>query len=113
LFGEYVTNRADLPVNDNKNGYMLGFALGYDKVAKFGDWTFKYNYAKLEKDAVLDILPDSDRYEGKTNISAHEMMVDFGLGENTWLGLDIYRAQLLTNPKAPSTVVQVDWNMKF
>jgi hypothetical protein len=92
---------------------MLGFGLGADKVTKFGDWVLKYNYARLEKNAVLDILPDSDRYEGKTNIRAHEIALDFGLGENTWLGFDIYRAQLLTAPRAPSTVVQVDWNMKF
>jgi len=113
LFGEYVRNIADIDPYTGKSGYMLGFNLGYDKLVKFGDWTLKYNYARLEKNAVLDILPDSDRYEGKTNIRAHELALDFGLGENTWLGLDIYRAQLLTHPHAPSTVVQVDWNMKF
>ncbi len=113
LFGEYIRNFADIDPYTGKSGYMLGFGLGADKVAKFGDWVLKYNYARLEKNAVLDILPDSDRYEGKTNIRAHEIALDFGLGENTWLGLDVYRAQLLTAPRAPSTVVQVDWNMKF
>lgn len=113
LFAEYVRNIADIDPYTGKSGYMVGFGFGSAKVAKFGDWAFKYNYARLERNAVLDILPDSDRYSGKTNIRAHEIGFDFGLGESTWLGLDIYRAQLLSSPGSPSTLVQVDWNMKF
>jgi polyhydroxyalkanoate synthesis regulator phasin len=110
LFGQYVNN--SIPSDEN-NGFAVGFNLGAKKVAKFGDWQFKYIYAMLEKDAVLDILPDSDRFGGRTGIRAHEGIFTFGLSKNTSLGLDIYRGWAITNSKRAETLVQVDWNMKF
>jgi hypothetical protein len=127
VFGEYVANplkEADLAGStrirrDSKNtGFMVGFKLGAEKVEKWADWQFRYNYAKLSKDAIPDILPDSDRYGGKTGMKAHEGMIDFGLGKNTWLGIDFYYAEQLKGnfsqkQSKPTTLVQVDWNMKF
>lgn len=114
LFGEYVRNMSKtFKPDDNKSGYMLGMSLGADKVEKWGDWQLSYNFARLEKDAVLDVLPDSDRYGGATNIRGHEWKLAFGLGKNTSLDFDIYRIQKLSKPYAPETLVQVDWNMKF
>jgi len=117
LFGEYVNNINSAVKKDN-TGYMLGFKFGVEKVEKFGDWQFKYNYALLGRDAVPDILPDSDRYSGKTGMKAHEGVLDFGLGKNTWLGLDYYYGEQLKgnfgqSQSRPASVVQVDWNMKF
>ncbi|MFA5287692.1 MAG: hypothetical protein WC394_05445, partial [Candidatus Omnitrophota bacterium] len=77
------------------------------------DWQFKYLYAMLGRDAVLDVLPDSDRYGGKTGMRSHEGELTFGLGKNTSLGLDIYRSWSTIGAKAPETLVQFDWNMKF
>lgn len=117
LFGEYVKNiDSDVPKNDT--GYMCGMKFGAEKVEKWADWQLRYNYAMLEKDAVLDILPDSDRYGGKTGMRAHEVMFDWGLGKNTWLGLNYYYAWQLkgnfgSNQSRPTSLVQVDWNMKF
>ncbi|MBN1914216.1 MAG: putative porin, partial [Candidatus Omnitrophica bacterium] len=113
LFGEYVRNLNDSKPDDDKSGYMFGFGFGASKIAGWGDWKASYGFARLETDAVLDILPDSDRYGGKTNIRGHEVKFSYGLGENTTLDLDIYRTQKLSRPKAPETLVQVDWNMKF
>ena len=116
LFGEYVNNIAN-DVTEN-TGYMLGLKGGAKKLGKWGDWNFKYNFAMLEKDAILDILPDSDRYGGKTGMRSHEFEFNWGLGKNTWLGIDTYYgwqlpgnfSQTQTKPK---TVLQVDWNLKF
>ncbi|MFA5362840.1 MAG: putative porin [Candidatus Omnitrophota bacterium] len=110
VFSEYVYNSS---IADNNSGYMLGCKLGAEKVEGRGQWQIKYNFARLEKDAVPDILPDSDRYSGKTNMRAHEFILDYGLGKNTWLSFDCYRAQSLAKPNSPETVVQMDWNMKF
>ena len=117
LFGEYVQNINPAVKNDN-TGYMLGFKFGAEKVENFGDWQFRYNYAMLGKDSVLDILPDSDRYGGKTGIRSHEGMFDFGLGKNTWLGLDYYYGWQIpgnfnSSQTKPAQVFQLDWNMKF
>jgi hypothetical protein len=112
FFGEYVNN---LAVSDKNTGYALGFQFGHDKVEKWGDWQFKYIYAMLAKDAVIDTTPDSDRYSGKTGMRSHEGALTFGLGKNTYLGFDVYRSWNIigTSSKAPETLVQVDWNMKF
>ena len=119
LFGEYVDNIAQDVTRDN-TGYMIGCKFGQEKVVKWGDWQVRYNYAMLGKDSVLDILPDSDRYGGKTGMRAHEVMIDWGLGPNTWLGFDFYNAWKIpgnfpaaSNRTAPTWVYQFDWNMKF
>lgn len=112
LFGEYVNN---LAVSDKNTGFAMGFQLGNDKISKFGDWQFRYIYAMLEKDAVLDTTPDSDRYSGKTGMRSHEGILNYGLSKNTFLGIDVYRSWNIigTSTQAPETLVQVDWNMKF
>jgi hypothetical protein len=115
LFGEYLRNVA--APGDNA-GYGVGFSFGAPKIESFGQWKFKYIYGMLERNAVLDTLPDSDRYGGKTGIRSHEGVLEFGLGKNTWLSFDAYRSWniasgLSSGRKAPTTVVQVDWNMKF
>lgn len=121
FFGEYVVNPQKRNPDSLKNtGFMGGFKLGFEKVEKWADWQFRYNYAMLGRDAILDILPDSDRYGGQTGIRAHETSFDFGLGKNTWLGLDYYYGWRLgriggTAPSEtmPASVVQVDWNLKW
>ncbi len=112
FFGEYVNN---LAVSAKNTGFSTGFQLGNEKVEKWGDWQFRYIYAMLEKDSVPDFLPDSDRYGGKTGMRSHEGAITYGLGKNTSLGLDIYRSWNIigTSTKAPETLVQVDWNMKY
>ncbi|MDD5408742.1 MAG: putative porin [Candidatus Omnitrophica bacterium] len=110
LLGEYVNN---LDVSKASSGFSCGFKLGNDKIEKWGDWQIKYIYAMLGRDAVLDVLPDSDRYGGKTGIRSHEVEFQFGLAKNTFLGLDVYRSWRTYGAKAPETLVQVDWNMKF
>lgn len=115
FFGEYVNN---LDVSKKNTGFSAGFQLGNEKIGKWGDWQLRYVYAMLGKDSVLDILPDSDRYSGKTGMRSHEAIFNFGLGKNTFLGFDIYRSWgingINTGGRAqPETLVQVDWNMKF
>ncbi len=115
FFGEYVNN---LDVSKKNTGFSLGFQFGNEKIEKWGDWQFRYVYAMLGKDAVLDILPDSDRYSGKTGIRSHEGVFTYGLGKNVSLGFDIYRSWGINGintggRKQPETLAQVDLNMKF
>ena len=113
LFGEYVVNLNDSKPDDEKTGFMIGCKFGADKISGWGDWQAKYNFARLGKDAVLDELPDSDRYGGRTDIGSHELVLEYGLGKSTSLALDIYRSYRLVAAEAPETLVQLDWNMKF
>ena len=98
LFGEYVNN---LDVSTKASGFSAGFQFGNEKIEKWGDWQFRYLYAMLGKDAVLDVLPDSDRYGGKTAMRSHEAALSFGLGKNTYLALDAYRSERVGMAKAP------------
>jgi len=115
FFGEYVNN---LDVSQKNTGFSAGFQFGNEKIEKWGDWQFRYVYAMLGKDAVLDILPDSDRYSGKTGMRSHEGVFTYGLGKNVSLGFDIYRSWGINGINAggraqPETLAQVDFNMKF
>ena len=47
-----------------------------------------YLYRRLEKDAWIDTLPDSNAFEGKTGIKGHEGKVTFGLTKDTTFGFD-------------------------
>ncbi len=70
-------------------------------------------YRYLGKDAVLDILPDSDMYSGKTNVKGIEAVLSFGLSKNITLDLDYYHTEQITGTKNPESVLQVDFNYKF
>lgn len=110
LFGEYVQN----PLVERANtGYSAGFQFGAEKIERFGDWDFKYNYVMLGRDAIPDFMPDSDRYEGSTHIRSHEAILNFGLGPNTYLTGNYYYSRRIVTPHVPEHMVQVDWNMKF
>jgi hypothetical protein len=110
LFGEYVDN---VDVSNDSTGFSTGFKLGDEKVEKWGDMQFKYIYARLGKDSVLDVLPDSDRYGGRTGMRSHEGEFTFGLGKNTSLGIDLYRSYKIKDASEPETLAQFDWNLKF
>lgn len=112
VFGEYVNNLAAPAKN---TGFALGFQLGNAKIEKWGDWQFRYIYGMLEKDSVIDVTPDSDRYGGKTGMRSYEGILSYGLGKNTFLAVDMYRSWNIMSPsaKSPETLVQVDWNAKF
>jgi hypothetical protein len=90
LFGEYVT--AFDPPRD-ETGYALGLKFGDKKVKDWGQWQFKYVYRRLERDAWPDFLPDSDAYDGDTNVKGHEFILKYGLAKNVTLGLDYYLMQ--------------------
>ncbi|MFA5271503.1 MAG: putative porin [Candidatus Omnitrophota bacterium] len=118
LFGEYVQNVAIDSTGKNNTGFMAGFKFGAEKIEKWADWQFRYNYAMLGRDAILDILPDSDRYGGKTGMRSHELGFDWGLGKNAWLALDGYYGWRLkgnfgSTQSKPASVLQVDWNIRF
>jgi hypothetical protein len=111
LFGEYVNNPD--PSDDNQ-GFIAGLRMGHTSMKKFGDWLFEYSYRKLEKDAWLDVLPDSDFYGGATNVKGHEAIFNFGLWKNIWLALDYYNSRkIVGDPKQTENLVQVDFNLKF
>jgi hypothetical protein len=119
ILGGYITNPD--PPRDNK-GYLAGFNIGYPSVAKFADWNFEYTFRRYERDALLDIFPDSSFYSGATNAMGHRIKAAFGLMKNVSLGLNYYNTWTVRpvrsatnrngNP-ATENLGQVDFLFKF
>jgi hypothetical protein len=115
LFGEYVYNPDP---DDEERGFLGGIRVGYPSIKKFGDWQLQYAYRSLEKDAWLDILPDSTFYSGSTNVKGHKASIYFGLAKNLLCDVNYFRSvNILPNktlPKErPEDVLQVDIQFNF
>ena len=115
FFGEYYNNLAAPAKN---TGFALGSTFGHEKVDAWAKWQLQWVYSMLEKDAIPDTLPDSDRYGGKTGIRGNKVSLQYGLGKNTWLQFAAFRFENIamdtaTTRRAPTTVIQADWNMKW
>lgn len=88
--GEYINNPDPSSGND---GFLVGLKVGSEKVSKKGQWQAKYLYRRLKRDAFLDTFPDSDFYDGQTNVKGHEVIFEYGLFKHVILGLDYYYTQ--------------------
>jgi len=110
VFGDYIENMD--PPTENK-GYLVGFKFGNEKVSDFKQWQAKYMYRSIGKDAVLDILPDSDAYGGYTDVKAHEYILSYGLAKNVTLDLDYYQSDRIKAAKNKEKLFQADVNFKF
>lgn len=76
LEGDFVINtRAD----EEDTGYLVGVRFG--KIKKAGDFSGRYIYREVEKDAVLGAYTDSDFIGGGSNGKGHEMGLDVGLAK--------------------------------
>jgi hypothetical protein len=112
LFGAFSNN---VDITDNAIAWIAGTKFGAKSVAKFGDWQLRYAYKTLEKDAILDVLPNDDFYGGKTNARGNECFFEFGLAKNTSLLLNYYHTWAFgenTNPN-PESHFMFDINCKF
>ncbi|RKX58413.1 MAG: hypothetical protein DRP29_06615 [Thermodesulfobacteriota bacterium] len=108
VFGDYVNNPDP---SENNNGYLFGIKFG-DKKVKRGKWQVKYMYRYLEKDAWIDIFPDSDAYSGHTDVKGHEFAFTYGVGKNVTLGIDYYYMERIKGI-GRKHLLQLDWKIKF
>ena len=114
VFGDYVTNSATgSPVNQ---GNCVGIKFGSDKVSSKGDWELKLLQRYLEKDAWLDIFPDSDAYGGATGTKGMELIFSYGITANLSFGMDYYRITKIGSTdeaKDTKSLAQFDLVYKF
>ncbi len=110
LFGEYSNNVA---TSDGKTGYLIGLKFGDEKVVEKGQWYFKSNWRRLEKNAVPDILPDSEFYFGDTGVSGYELAFRYGLWKNINMQTRYVRSEQIGSPADPANLIQTDLNFKF
>ena len=112
VFGEYVNS---MDAGSEDWGFLMGFKFGDKKIKKFGQWQAKYMFARLERDAWLDNLPDADRSLGRTHVRGHEFIFNYGLAKNVSCGLDYYFSERLETASndQPQHLLQLDLNFKF
>jgi polyhydroxyalkanoate synthesis regulator phasin len=109
-FGEYEQNTV---VSSADTGYVYGFKIGHEKIEKLHDWLFSARYARLERDAWLDFLPDSDTYDGRTNVKGTKFQLQYGLMKNVWATATYFDSKLLSGGDQKEDKFQFDLNWKF
>jgi len=77
LFGDYTVNT---DADDNDTGYVFG--VKYGKASGKNTWQIGYAYERLEKDAVLGLLTDSDFGGGGTDAKGSIFTGAWGLTKN-------------------------------
>lgn len=104
VVGEYINN---YETNTNEDSaYIIGFKY------QAGKLQMKYLYADIEKNAVPDFLPDSDRFGGETGIKGHELIVGYTINKNVSMSIDYYLTKNKFSKKEQD-ILQLDLNVKF
>ncbi|MFZ2960982.1 MAG: putative porin [Candidatus Ozemobacteraceae bacterium] len=97
VFGNSVKNVVS-NVTNNK-GWLAGLSVG--KLNKPGSLVFRYDYRKLEKDAVLGAITDSDSFGGGTNGKGHRFSLERQAMKNMSMKLSYFvnRANIADDDK--------------
>jgi hypothetical protein len=112
FYGQQLTN---LDADDFDQGQQYGVSLGKAKNLK--TWELGYSYARLEKDATVGFLTDSDRWGGGTDGQGHKVYGKYQLLKNAQVSATYFFA----NEKKISDVakttdydrLQIDLSVNF
>ncbi len=109
IFGHYVVNTE---ADDEDTGYLAGFSLG--KVKDAMTWQLKYNYRRVEADAVLGAFCHSDFIGGGTNGKGHNASFALGLAKNVSTAISYFANDIgLEGSTTDYKDLQIDLNFKF
>ena len=110
LFGDYTHNTE---ADDNKTGYLFGAKYGSTK--NQGDWELMYFYEKLEADAVVGLLSDSDFGDGGTNAKGSVFSGTYAFSPNWNFKATYFLNKILIDTNDPQDYnrLQMDLNFKF
>ena len=86
IYGQSVKNQDCSTTYDS--GFQYGISFG--KAKNPHSFELGYNYAKLEKDAVLGALTDSDRWGGGTDGKGSRVYGKYVVAKNTTIGLTYF-----------------------
>lgn len=134
LTGDYIRNigfdRAEIfkrtgNVYEKENeAYQLRFDLGHDSFNAFNregpikdvkphDWMFSLGYKRVEANSVLDSFTDSNFGLGSTNIKGWQLVANYGVGKNAWLGGRIMSTDNIIGLPFSTDVFLIDFNGRF
>lgn len=115
VFGEYLRNRE---FKTEEQAWAWGAKIGDQAIKGFADWEALYQYTHLERDAFLDVFPDSSRYLGQTDVEGHKISFKFGLAQNIYLQAAYYNTTKIRSfnndgEELPEKILEVDLNFRF
>lgn len=111
IFADYIQNPDP---NEEEQGYMFGVKFGNKKVKKKDSWVAKALYRRIEKDAWLDFLGDSDVIGGITDAKGFEFILKYAVCDNVILALDYYNSETIkAASKREQDLIQLDCILKF
>ena len=96
-----------------REGFQLSATVGYPAPKALGEWKLTGGYRRVEPDAVLDGLADSDFHQGGTNAKGYFVAATVGLFKDVRLTGRYLSANEVYGPPLAIDVVQVDLNVSF
>jgi hypothetical protein len=110
LFADFTHNTE---ADDNNTGYLIGAKYGSTKAR--GDWQLMYFYEKLEADAVVGLLADSDFGNGGTNAKGSVFSGAYAFSPNWNFKATYFVNKVLLDTPDPKSYnrFQMDLNFKF
>ncbi len=109
IYGEYIQNTESNLVNNK--GYLIGISLG--NLKEKGDFEFGYNYRRIEADATMAILSDSDINGGGTSLKGHKINFGYQVSKNSSLGVTYFIGSPLSPRNDKRNTLQIDYLVKF
>jgi len=104
FYGDLFKNSS---ATTNDMAYLVGTTLG------MGKWGFKYNYRRVEADAVLGLIADSDSFGSNgTGGQGHRYEISRKISDHFSTGLS-YFAQTIITTKKHYQLLQWDFVAKF
>lgn len=85
VYAHYVQN---LAADDYDTGWLAGARLG--KADAAGSWDLGYQYERVEADAVLGLLRDSNVAGGGADIRGHKLFGHYAIDKQWHLGVSVY-----------------------
>lgn len=109
LYGDYVRNLA--ADGDADTGWLAGVKFG--KAKKPGTWELFYNYRRLEADAVVGALSDSDSWGGGTDGRGHKFGGAIAVSKTAKIAAALFLNDVGLDEKEDYKRLQVDFSLKF
>ena len=108
VFANYVQNQA---ADDDDTGYAIG--INYGSAKNKGQWAFGYVYQKLEADAVLGLLTDSDFGGGGTDSKGHILKGSYAFARNLNANMTYFMNDVGLNRENPIDYKRLQLDLSF
>lgn len=111
VYGDYIENQ---DANDLNTGYMAGIRMGSAK--KKGQWQVAYQYEKLEANATLGEMTDSDFGGGGTDVKGNVVTGQYMITDNWYAGSTYFfdqKAGMDLGKNQSYSRLQIDTGIKY